>query len=296
MASRSVRPRLEDGAHLSLRVLLHDIAGTQLWTGAFAVTAFVYEVYCVAYQLKPGCVCDLVRDQGVVKRIGKLVDLVAEERSLSFTVIWHLSMDVSVSFPWRSRKQFVALCASGRICCWGRRELRTDYEFIDHQVQSRHVEPPTMLSGVKQLCGNDGAYAVITPDCRLVTWGSEAHGGDSSRVSSSLGEGVVSVACTRHAFAVVRLDGGVVAWGDASAGGLISSETQKLLERGVVRVYGSDVAFAAVKEDNSVVTWGDTRHGGAFAAVFPSMQQRLRQLIVISGGFAVLTDDGRVSV
>jgi len=130
MASRSVRPRLEDGAHPSLRVLLHDIAGEQLWTGAFAVTAFVYEVYCVAYQLKPGCVCDLVRDQGVVKRIGKLIDLVAEERSLSFTVIWHLSMDVSISFPLRSRQQFVALCSSGQICCWGRREPRTDYDFF----------------------------------------------------------------------------------------------------------------------------------------------------------------------
>ena len=59
----------------------------------------------------------------------------------------------------------------------------------------------------------------------------------------------------RYAFAALKSDGSVVAWGDASAGGSTAflSPPGASLASGVVTVYSTGSAFAALKSDGSVV-------------------------------------------
>ena len=53
----------------------------------------------------------------------------------------------------------------------------------------------------------------------------------------------------------MKVDGSVVTWGRAGAGGDSSGVSAQLSE-GVQTVVGNEYAFAAVKVDGSVVTWG----------------------------------------
>ena len=61
-----------------------------------------------------------------------------------------------------------------------------------------------------------------------------------------------------RAFAAVKGDGSVVAWGDQTSGGN-SDAVRSQLTTGVRQIVGNRSAFAAVKEDGSVVTWGNQR-------------------------------------
>lgn len=58
-----------------------------------------------------------------------------------------------------------------------------------------------------------------------------------------------------YAFAALKADGTVAAWGDAANGGLISTATASQLTN-VVQIFSNTFAFAALKGDGTVVTWG----------------------------------------
>jgi hypothetical protein len=55
---------------------------------------------------------------------------------------------------------------------------------------------------------------------------------------------------------------GLVAWGAASHGGVIPSESLSLLSSNVLTVKSTRKAFAAMKGDYSVVSWGNMYQGG----------------------------------
>ena len=76
---------------------------------------------------------------------------------------------------------------------------------------------------------------------------------------------VERISATDKAFAALRLDRAVVAWGEPSYGGDASAVTAELAS-GVVSVHGNDVAFAAVKESGAVVAWGAAGAGGALSS------------------------------
>jgi hypothetical protein len=270
-------------------VSLFNLAGERLWTGGFHFSAFVYDVYCVAFQLKPGYDCDLLRGGRIIKRIGQLSDFVEAGSVVCFTVLWRL-LDHSQSISFRQRKKnFVGISLSGRLCVWG------SCEPWGHQVDILRgfVKPPSNLRDLKQICANDRAVAGIDINDRLVTWGSRSHGGDSVLVSSSLGNGVLSVHCTRSAFAAITLHGAVVAWGDEMYGGVIPPEKKDVLE-GVVRLCGNQATFSAITEDGSLVTWGNPGHGAGLTARGFFFGKTVGQVIPTSEGFAALIEDGTV--
>ena len=81
------------------------------------------------------------------------------------------------------------------------------------------------------------------------------------------------ISATDKAFAALRLDKAVVAWGEPGYGGDASAVAAELAS-GVVSVHGNDVAFAAVKESGAVVAWGAAGAGGTLT---PEMAQTITE-------------------
>lgn len=66
---------------------------------------------------------------------------------------------------------------------------------------------------------------------------------------------------TSHAFAALKADRTVVAWGNPAFGGDCSSVAERLKK--VIQIQASSFAFAALLEDGNVINWGgsDTWNG-----------------------------------
>ncbi|NDB96025.1 MAG: hypothetical protein EBZ78_07690 [Verrucomicrobia bacterium] len=96
-----------------------------------------------------------------------------------------------------------------------------------------------------------------------------------------------------HAFAALKSDGSVVAWGDPASGGDISTVSNQLAG-GVMEIYCSKKAFAALKTNGAVVTWGSSAHGGDSSAVASLLADGVREIYSSSGAFAALKGDGSV--
>lgn len=105
------------------------------------------------------------------------------------------------------------------------------------------------------------AFAAVTSDGAVVTFGDSASGGDSSLVASRLGSGVRCIYTTDQAFAALKHDGSVVTWGHRNFGG-DSSAVHDLLLAEVQEICSNSAAYAALKQDGSVVAWGDEMAGG----------------------------------
>ena len=73
-----------------------------------------------------------------------------------------------------------------------------------------------------------------------------------------------SVHGNARAFAALKGDGSVVAWGDPRSGGDASQVSARL--RGVARVFATRGAFAALTRGGAVVVWGYPRSGGDASA------------------------------
>ncbi|CAE8732981.1 unnamed protein product, partial [Polarella glacialis] len=85
------------------------------------------------------------------------------------------------------------------------------------------------------------------------------NGGNASTVQAAL-TNITAIYSNRFAFAALKADGSVVAWGSSTQGG-DASRVQAALA-GVTAIYFTSSAFAAVKADGSVVAWGDDANGG----------------------------------
>ncbi|CAJ1409294.1 unnamed protein product, partial [Effrenium voratum] len=101
----------------------------------------------------------------------------------------------------------------------------------------------------------------------------------------------VAVAVSFAAFAARRRGGGVATWGKAHYGG-DSNEVQEQLQ-GVEHIEASYAAFAALRADGTVVTWGDSGYGGDSAAVQEQLRD-VRKLKATRYAFAAISGDGRV--
>ena len=67
------------------------------------------------------------------------------------------------------------------------------------------------------------AYAAITSNGSVATWGEHDYGGNSTSVAASLSSNVTAVYSNRDAFAALKGDGSVVTWGRSDSGGNSSS-------------------------------------------------------------------------
>ena len=100
----------------------------------------------------------------------------------------------------------------------------------------------------------------------------------------------------REAFAALKEDGSVVAWGEPHFGGEVPAEKAAKLKGGVVSVAcsGRGLAFAALKDDGSVVTWGQDQAGGDSSAVSVLLDGGVVSVHASEGAFASLREDGSV--
>ncbi|EOD9420193.1 Ig-like domain-containing protein [Vibrio campbellii] len=100
--------------------------------------------------------------------------------------------------------------------------------------------------GVESVFSNPTDFAAIMGDCSVEVWGS------NRRTEASC---ITDVASTFGAFAAIKSNGSVIAWGDSNAGGDSSAESSQLTGD-VVSLSSTIGAFAALKENGSVVAWG----------------------------------------
>jgi lysophospholipase L1-like esterase len=62
---------------------------------------------------------------------------------------------------------------------------------------------------------------------------------------------------TDSAFAALKTNGSITAWGDSGSGG-----TGAPSGNGYTKIYSTGSAFAAVKADGTITAWGDPGSGG----------------------------------
>jgi alpha-tubulin suppressor-like RCC1 family protein len=178
----------------------------------------------------------------------------------------------------------------------------------------------SLTSGVVSIYSTNYAFAALKSDGSVVTWGRAEYGGDSSiatatyspyqlaytSVANSLTSGVVAVYSNSDAFAALKTDGSVVAWGNSSYGGDSSLVASSLLSN-VVAVYSNGAAFAALKSNGSVVTWGRAESGGnssiseyigpnntRYTSVSNSLTSGVVAVYSNGGAFAALKSNGSV--
>ena len=176
------------------------------------------------------------------------------------------------------------------------RLLAADHSVLDPTVslQAAGLEDGDHLTAIvleAKVAATEQAFASFC--CggdRIVTWGSPAHGGDSSEVQDQL-KGVQQVQATQYASAAILTDGSVVTWGDPDCGG-DSSRVQGQLQ-GVQQVQATSDAFAAILADGSVVSWGDPDAGGDSSAVQDQLKG-VQQVQATDGAFAAILADGLI--
>ena len=69
---------------------------------------------------------------------------------------------------------------------------------------------------------------------------------------------VKAIYSTGGAFAALKEDGTVAAWGDSGWGATVPLDLN-----GVKVIYSNSAVFVAVKEDGTVVAWGKASRGGS---------------------------------
>ena len=140
---------------------------------------------------------------------------------------------------------------------------------------------------------NIGAFAALTADGSVISWGYGGTGGDNSAVASQLSSGVRQIFSAGTAFAALKSDGSVVSWGNGDGGGN-STAVASQLSSGVNQIFSSYGAFAALTVDGSVVSWGNAGGGGDSSAVASQLSSGVRQLFSTANAFAALKTDGSV--
>jgi aryl-alcohol dehydrogenase-like predicted oxidoreductase len=71
------------------------------------------------------------------------------------------------------------------------------------------------------------------------------------------GSGYTKIYSASSAFAALKADGSIKAWGDSSYGGTGAPST------GIyTKIYSTAHAFAALKADGSITAWGASSYGG----------------------------------
>ena len=139
---------------------------------------------------------------------------------------------------------FAALKTDGSVVVWGSSEYGGDSSSVS----------TSLVSGVVAVYSAYYAFAALKSDGSVVAWGDANDGGVLSiatysngwiytSVASSLVSGVVAVYSNSNAFAALKTDGSIVAWGYSANGGT----TPGNVSSGVVAVYSSEYAFAALK-------------------------------------------------
>ena len=175
-----------------------------------------------------------------------------------------------------TKSAFALWCLGGnKIVTWGRHPNCTGV----HELRS-----------VQEVYSNGSAFAALSADGSVVTWGDPLCGGDSEHISEQL-KHVQQIYSTTSAFAALLQDQSVVTWGLSERGGDSHAVGNRL--RNVQRIYATDTAFAAILSDGGVVTWGDPFRGGDSTEVRDQLRH-VQHIYANCSAFAASLADGSV--
>jgi hypothetical protein len=121
----------------------------------------------------------------------------------------------------------------------------------------------------------------------IITWGLSTHGANSSAVNKS---NIVCVLPSLYAYAALKSDGSVVAWGHSGFGGSLSTSINN-----VRSIYSTYSAFAVIHNNGNVSTWGASTGGGNSSAV-QSQLYNITAIYSTSYAFAAVRSDGELIV
>lgn len=157
----------------------------------------------------------------------------------------------------------------------------------DENIIARTVLRPGNVSGIFNLA-NRHSGCIIKDDGSVFGWSD-----NTEMLPPSELKDVRYVAAGGHAFAALKKDDTVVAWGATSLGGYIAPETEKKLTN-VGKLAATDGAFVALRNDGQLVAWGNPEYGGSIPVSAISELGPARRVIGNTADFTVLLVDGRV--
>ncbi|QDZ41657.1 S8 family serine peptidase (plasmid) [Euhalothece natronophila Z-M001] len=220
-----------------------------------------------------------------------------------------------------TQSAFAALKEDNSVVTWGSAGSGGD---LTSEEDDRPIGVPGgELDNVQDIFSNSrGAFAALKKDGSVVAWGNPSSGGDVTgeedefdRATGVTGGELNNVQeifsasglFVGGAFAALKEDGSVVAWGHRRGGGDLTGEDQGSLHEhdratgvpgeelnNVQEIFSTSNAFAALKEDSSVVTWGHSRYGGNSSEAIGGELNNVQEIFSTEGAFAALKQDGSV--
>jgi alpha-tubulin suppressor-like RCC1 family protein len=188
---------------------------------------------------------------------------------------------------------FAAIKEDGSVVTWG----DSNYGGDSSSVASN------LSSGVTEIFSTEQAFAALKVDGSVVTWGWDGYGSPAIKdywdyalqgrksVAHQLTSGVTKIFSTGGAFAALKIDGSVVAWGGYGGGSFNDGHRNVFAElsSGVTSITSNGYAFAALKDDGSVITWGSAIFGANSNNVASKLTGDVSVIFSTEGGaFAAL--------
>jgi hypothetical protein len=94
----------------------------------------------------------------------------------------------------------------------------------------------------------------------------------------------------KTAFATIKGDGSIMAWGNPYFGG-----KKAPTDSGYTEIYSNERVFVALKADGSITTWGGLKYGGKNAPNVPT-DKGYTEIYSTADAFAALKADGSITV
>ena len=188
-------------------------------------------------------------------------------------------------------------------------------DMVLNKIWGTSITNLTYHQEIVQIVSNYGAFAYITPEGHVKSWGDSAYGGAGSRVTPGVVFGAtdvtkygkaVQIVGNYGAFAIITENGYVMSVGLTDYGGSESSLTPGVVF-GVTDVQGSGVAvqivsnygaFAFITENGYVMSMGDSNYGGVggntLHPLYSNSNDMAVQIVSNYGAFAFITKKGYV--
>ena len=129
----------------------------------------------------------------------------------------------------------------------------------DHKIQKDIINIIISYYLDIRLISNEKAYALLSPDGTINTWGLSCYGGDSSSEQHLL-KNIIDIKSTVTAFSALTENGNVIAWGEAQTGGYCINKQHEL--QNIKSIHAVlDCSFVAIRNNGSLISWGSKNLG-----------------------------------
>lgn len=144
---------------------------------------------------------------------------------------------------------FVALKMDNTIVTWG----DCSFECINGSLNDIYFKKNTIninpVINIKTIFNTNSAFAALTYDKTVITWGHDNYGGNSVLIKDKL-INIKTIYSTCFAFAALKYDGVVISWGDDG----YDIYKKDLFD--IKTISCTNKLFIALKNNNSLVIWG----------------------------------------